>query len=68
MLGGKQNFVSPLTSNTNSRFITSNLEMNMGTHYFLQGGYTVSRGATQDYDQWLMTLGYRFDSRRAKGQ
>jgi hypothetical protein len=68
VLGGKQNFVSTYTNNSNSRFVTSNLEMNMGTHYFLQGGFTVSRGATQDYDQWLMTLGYRFDTRRAKGQ
>jgi len=68
VLGGKQNFVSSLSNNNNSRFITSNLEMNVGTHYFLQGGYTVSRGVSQDYDQWLMTLGYRFDSRRGKGQ
>jgi AMIN domain-containing protein len=68
VLGGKQSFVSSLSNNNSSRFITSNLEMNVGAHYFLQGGYTVSRGVTQDYDQWLMTLGYRFDSRRAKGQ
>ncbi len=68
VLAGKQNFVSSFTNNSNNRFVTSNLEMNMGAHYFVQGGFTVSRGATQDYDQWLMTLGYRFDSRRAKGQ
>jgi hypothetical protein len=68
LLGGKQDFVSALSSNTNSKFITSNLEMNVGSHYFMQGGFTVSRGVTQDYDQWLFTLGYRFDTRRAKGQ
>ena len=68
LLGGKQDFASSLSSNTNSKFITSNLEMNVGSHYFVQGGFTVSRGVTQDYDQWLFTLGYRFDTRRAKGQ
>ena len=68
LLGGQQNFVSPLSSNTNSKFVTSNLEMNVGSHYFMQGGFTVSRGVSQDYDQWLFTLGYRFDTRRAKGQ
>lgn len=68
VLGGKQDFVSTFSNNSNTKFVTSTLEMNMGAHYFLQGGFTVSRGVTQDYDQWLMTLGYRFDSRRAKGQ
>ena len=68
LLGGQQNFVSSLSSNTNSKFVTSNLEMNVGSHYFMQGGFTVSRGVSQDYDQWLFTLGYRFDTRRAKGQ
>jgi hypothetical protein len=68
VLGGKQDFASTFSNNSNTKFVTSTLEMNMGAHYFLQGGFTVSRGVTQDYDQWLMTLGYRFDSRRAKGQ
>jgi hypothetical protein len=68
VLGGQQNFVSPLSSNTHSKFVTSNLELNMGAHYFMQGGFTVSRGLTQSYDQWLFSMGYRFDSRRVKGQ
>ena len=68
LLGGKQDFASALSSNTSSKFITSNIEMNVGSHYFMQGGFTVSRGVSQDYDQWLFTLGYRFDTRRAKGQ
>jgi len=68
LLGGEQDFVSTLSNNTKSKFITSNLEMNFGAHYFLQGGFTVSRGVSQDYDQWLFTMGYRFDTRRARGQ
>jgi len=66
-LGGKQNYSSQYSSNSNSKFITSNLEMNVGTHYFLQGGFTVSRGVVQDYDQWMFTLGYRFDTRQRAG-
>ena len=69
VLGGKQNYTSPLSTNSTTNFVTSNLEMNLGFHYFMQGGYTVSRGVTQNYDQWLFTLGYRFDSRqKAKSQ
>ena len=67
LLGGKQNYSSQYSSNSNSKFITSNLEMNVGTHYFLQGGFTVSRGVVQDYDQWMFTLGYRFDTRQRAG-
>jgi hypothetical protein len=69
ILGGQQNFSSSFSSNNNAKFVTGNIEMNMGMHYFIQGGFTSNRGATQDYDQWIMTLGYRFDSRqRAKVQ
>lgn len=69
ILGGQQNFSSSFSSNNNAKFVTGNIEMNMGMHYFIQGGFTSNRGATQDYDQWIMTLGYRFDTRqRAKVQ
>jgi hypothetical protein len=68
LLGGQQNFVSPLSNNTHAKFVTSNVEMNMGAHYFIQGGFTVNRGLTQSYDQWLFSMGYRFDSRRGKAQ
>lgn len=68
LLGGQQNFASALSSNGKSKFLTSNLEFNFGGHYFMQGGFTASRGLTQDYDQWLFTMGYRFDTRRARGQ
>jgi hypothetical protein len=67
LLGGQQNYSSQYSSNSKSKFITSNLEMNVGTHYFLQGGFTVSRGVVQDYDQWMFTLGYRFDTRQRAG-
>ena len=68
VLGGQQNFTSSYSSNSNSKFVTSNLEMNMGAHYFIQGGFTVSRGVVQNYDQWLFSLGYRFDTRRVRSE
>jgi hypothetical protein len=68
ILAGDQKFSSQYTSNSQSKFVTSNLDFNVGAHYFLQGGFTISRGATMDYDQWMFTLGYRFDTKRFKAQ
>ena len=62
VLGGDQTFSSLLTSDNRSRFITSNLDCAVGAHYFMQGGFTVNRGELS-YDQWMFTLGYRFDSK-----
>ena len=46
--------------------MTGNVENSFGMHYFLQGGFTTDRGDTMNYDQWMLTLGYRFDSRAKK--
>jgi AMIN domain len=62
VLGGRQSFVSP-TLNDTSHFVTGNLEAGLGQHYFVQTGYTWNRGASQNYDQWIVTFGYRFDSK-----
>ncbi len=62
LLGGRQGFSSP-TSSYASHFVTGNFEAALGPHYFMQTGYTWNRGGSQDYDQWLFTFGYRFDSR-----
>lgn len=66
VLGGHQDFASPNTHDR-SNFVTGNFEASLGAHYFIQTGYTWNRGAGQDYDQWLFTFGYRFDS-RSKGK
>ncbi len=66
VLGGRQSFVSP-TTNDISHFVTGSFEASLGPHYFVQTGYTWNRGAGQNYDQWLFTFGYRFDS-RSKGR
>ena len=62
VMGGRQSFVSP-TLNDTSHFVTGNLEAGLGQHYFVQTGYTWNRGASQNYDQWIVTFGYRFDSK-----
>ena len=62
VLAGKQTFSSLMTNDSRSWFVTTNLETNLGPHYFIQGGYTVDRGQ-MSYDQWMFTLGYRFDSK-----
>jgi hypothetical protein len=62
ILGGRQSFASP-TTNYASHFVTGNFEAALGPHYFMQTGYTWNRGGSQNYDQWLFTFGYRFDSR-----
>jgi AMIN domain len=65
ILFGDQSFSSSLTSNNRSKFVNANVETSFGSHYFLQGGFTVNRGS-MSYNQWMYTLGYRFDSRMKK--
>jgi hypothetical protein len=62
LLVGRQSFSAP-TSSYASHFVTGNFEAALGPHYFMQTGYTWNRGGSQNYDQWLFTFGYRFDSR-----
>ncbi|HET7205699.1 MAG TPA: AMIN domain-containing protein [Terriglobales bacterium] len=63
VLVGQQNFVSSIAARDRARFVTSNLELPVGQHYFFQGGFTTSRGSVLNYNQWLVMLGYRFDSK-----
>jgi hypothetical protein len=62
ILTGEQSFNSLMTHQNHSWFVTSRIERNFGSHYFVQGNYTVNRGE-MNYDQWMFTLGFRFDSK-----
>jgi len=62
VLAGDEHFSSSFTSNNSSRFINANVQTPLGAHYYLQGGFTVDRGS-MNYNQWMFTLGYRFDTR-----
>jgi hypothetical protein len=63
---GSQNLVAGYTANRRSFFVDSSLDMNLSSHTYLQSGYTVVRGAQASYNQWFMSLGYRFDARPEK--
>ncbi len=61
---GQQDINSAFTTMTRSRFINGNLDWNVGSHYLVGLGFTAYRGGDQDYNQYFVTLGYRFDNRR----
>jgi hypothetical protein len=58
---GSQNLASPFTVNNKSFFMDSSLDMNLGKHSYFQSGFTNVRGTQASYNQWYMSLGYRFD-------
>ncbi len=62
---GIQNLISPFSANTNSRFVDTSFDTNLWGRSFLQSGYTIVRGNTIDYNQWYLSLGYRFDGKPA---
>ena len=63
VLAGQQNFSSTFTTNNRARFVTSTVETTLGPHYYLQGNFTINRGQLS-YDQFMFSLGYRFDSKK----
>ncbi|MBZ5531262.1 MAG: hypothetical protein LAO20_07515 [Acidobacteriia bacterium] len=63
---GRQDFVSSLGVATNYKLLGSTIDLNLGGHYFLESGFNMQRSSQQNFDQWLMTMGYRFDSGRRK--
>ncbi len=66
---GQQSFTSSYSKDTGGEFVNSYLDMILGAHYFLESGLTIQRGATENYNQWTTTIGYRFNnrSRRKEG-
>ena len=60
LLGGQQDFASPLSNQSRTRFITGSADWNFSAHYFLGAGLTVYRGGSQNYNQTYFTMGYRF--------
>jgi hypothetical protein len=62
-LAGNQVFTSSLAGNQNAKFLTTNMDTSLGSLFFLQGGVTFYRGQSQNYNQWTVTLGYRFDNK-----
>jgi AMIN domain-containing protein len=63
LLAGDQVFTSSLAGNQNAKFITTNVDTSLGAMFFLQGGFTAYRGQLQNYNQWDVIIGYRFDNK-----
>ncbi|HYK91152.1 MAG TPA: hypothetical protein VE398_20445 [Acidobacteriota bacterium] len=61
---GLQNLISAYTSQGRTRFLNGTLDWFLGYHYLVGLGFTTYRGGSQDYDQYFLTMGYRFDNRR----
>ncbi len=59
---GDQSLSSALSANSSNWFINSIVDATLASHYFLEGGYTLQRGGQLNYDQWFMSMGYRFDN------
>jgi hypothetical protein len=60
---GSQNLNSALTINQHSLFLDSSFDTNLGSHTFLQSGYTIEHGDQLNYTQWRLSLGYRVDTK-----
>ncbi|MGB8474829.1 MAG: hypothetical protein WCE61_12155 [Candidatus Acidiferrum sp.] len=63
LLAGDQVFTSSLAGNQNAKFITTNVSTSLGSMFFMQGGFTAYRGQLQNYNQWNIILGYRFNNK-----
>ena len=61
---GRQSFNSPLTRDTNYRNLGTTFEWYPGSSFFMDGGFSRQQGTIQDYSQWYVGFGYRFDSYR----
>jgi AMIN domain len=61
---GRQSLASPFTANNRSLFLDTSFDTNITGHSYLQSGYTINRGSQLNYDQWYISLGYRFDVRQ----
>jgi hypothetical protein len=64
--GGRYSYNSSLASANNSDFVNVMFDTNLGSKMFVESAFTTQRGGSLNYNQWITTLGYRFDNRAAK--
>jgi hypothetical protein len=57
---GQQNFQSSLSRQNRAHWIHTAADVFVNVHYVLGAGLTVYRGEAQSYDQWFLSLAYRF--------
>ncbi|KAA6456496.1 hypothetical protein DYQ86_25525 [Acidobacteria bacterium AB60] len=61
--GGRYAYNSALASTNNSNFVNVMFDTNLGARMFVESAFTTQRGGSLNYNQWINTLGYRFDNR-----
>jgi hypothetical protein len=64
--GGVQHLNSSFSANDDSKFVTSIVDCNIGSRYFVEGLYSWNTGSTMNYSQMNFTFGYRFGGRLRK--
>jgi hypothetical protein len=66
VMAGRQSFISPVTRDTNYRSLGTTIEWYPGSNFFMDCTLSRQHGTTQDYTQWSVGIGYRFDSYRKR--
>lgn len=61
---GDQKLITDYSQNYSSKFMANSVDLNIGRHSYLQSGYTYVNGASMNYKQWYMSLGFRLDKGR----
>lgn len=67
LMGGKYDYTSTLAAPSNSYYINTLFDMDLGAKMFIQSAFTTQRGGTTNYNQWTNVIGYRFDNRGPRG-
>lgn len=57
---------SSLSTNSNSKFVTSIVDWSFGPRYFFEGLYSWNTGTSMNYEQTNFTFGYRFGGKLRK--
>jgi hypothetical protein len=60
LMGGQQEFSGTVGRPGRSRFLDARADWDIGLRYFLSGGWLYYQGSLQNYQQMMVTLGYRF--------
>ena len=64
LMGGDQKFNSPLSTNSNAKFVNATVDWSIGRRYFVEGTFGWYNGSTLSYNQWSTIFGYRFGGLR----
>jgi hypothetical protein len=64
--GGIQHLTSALSTNSNSKFVSSTVDWTIGPRYFFEGLFSWNMGTSMNYQQTNFTFGYRFGGKLRK--